>query len=385
MENARIKNLPIAGKIQHGEQQIDGKIKKVKELGYFKAKVDNSFMEYLSNRFLEKYPKEKKLKVRFVDENPLSVRNTRYNQGGTVCYCMENETKAKRKTSNKWETIECTENCEHRKIEEGSSKPACNREGRLFFMLPEISSDRIWYMLIRSQKSINRLKDYLEFQKQIGNSLVGDFILYLTQEPQTTKTGKIFNNYVLGIYKEDLDSNQTIPQIEDNKKQENKISNEIIVDKPKENIKEEVSKVKEQKTVTKTSNKTETENKVEDKKKKQKDKTKESKNKVETKTTEQSNTSKQNKDEASMNNIYALIGTTKTKIMNKNELKEYVVGNFFDSEDKPIDVIVPHEYAEELTNCDLGTMVELDIKKAGDKLFTNSIKYIQKYIKNVAA
>ena len=91
------------------------------------------------------------------------------------------------------------------------------------------------------------------------------------------------------------------------------------------------------------------------------------------------------KTEDNTNKYYALIGTTKTKIMNKNELKEYVVGNFVDSEDKPIDVIVPHEYAKELTNCDLGTMVELDIKKAGDKLFTNSIKYIQKYIKNVAA
>lgn len=374
MEREKRGNLPLVGRIQHGEQD---KNKRVKELGYFIPKINNSIMDYLGNRFNEKYPKENKIKVRFFDENPLSIRNVRYNQGGTVCYCMENETQARRKISGKWEKVECSENCEHRLIEEGKNKPACNREGKLFFMLPDISSDRIWYMKITGQKSIDRLETYLKFQKQIGNSLIGDFIIYLTQEPQTTREGKTFNNYILGIYKEDFDSNETIPKKENNKTEDLKLPDKTINKKTESISKKEELEPKEQENIIKVANNNDS--KEASKPAKQIEKIKETKkgkttNKPADKTTEDNT-----------NKYYALIGTTKTKIMNKNELKEYVVGNFFDSEDKPIDVIVPHEYAEELTNCDLGTMVELDIKKAGDKLFTNSIKYIQKYIKNVAA
>lgn len=330
MEKVKKGNLPLVGRIQHGEQD---KNKRVKELGYFIPKINNNIMDYLGNRFMEQYPRKNKIKVRFFDENPLSIRNVRYNQGGTVCYCMENNAQARRKISGKWEKVECSENCEYRLIEEGKNKPACNREAKLFFMLPEISSDRIWYMRITGQKSIDRIDAYLKFQKQIGNSLIGDFIIYLTQESQTTKEGKTFNNFILGLYKENFNS--------------------IKIISPKEN------------------------NKIEDSK--QVEKTTESKKGI----TTINSTRKIN--ENNIKNYYALIGTTKTKIMSKNELKEYVIGNFVDWEDKPVDIIVPHEYAEELTNCDLGTIVELDIKKAGDKLFTKSIKYIQKYIKNVAA
>lgn len=100
MEQLRNMNLPIVGRIQHGEQQISNQRKKIVELGYFIAKIKNDNMQFLLNRFNEKYKQEKKLNIRFFDDEPLSVRHIRYNQGGAVCYCKENEVQGKQKVSN---------------------------------------------------------------------------------------------------------------------------------------------------------------------------------------------------------------------------------------------------------------------------------------------
>ena len=53
--------------------------------------------------------------------------------------------------------------------------------------------------------------------------------------------------------------------------------------------------------------------------------------------------------------------------------------------DKQYQVIIPPQYAEELKQCDLGTAVLLDLQTKGDKTFTNSIQYVEKHLKNVAA
>ena len=73
MEQIKRGNLPLVGRIQHGEQLNEGKGTRVKELGYFITKINNEYMKYLENRFNEKYPQEKKLKIRFFDENPLHI------------------------------------------------------------------------------------------------------------------------------------------------------------------------------------------------------------------------------------------------------------------------------------------------------------------------
>lgn len=374
MENVNIRKLPIAGKIQHGMQIVVGNSKKVKELGYFIANINNNVMDYLGNRFAEKYPKDTKIKIRIVDENPLLIRNVRYNQGGTVCFCMKNETQARRKASNKWEKIQCTNECEHRIIPKGKNKAACNKEAKLFFMIPEISNDSIWFMRITGKESIERLETYLEYLKQIGDSLIGDYTLYLTQKPQTSKTGELFNNFILGIYKDNLESNQAIPNAQINKTDNyNEKSKEIIEDSDEKNTKT----IKKDST-RKDNKKEEQENSKESSVQKTQRKTKNKKSDTITK-----DPYEQTSD--NVKNYYALTGTTKKNIMNNNQLKEYIIGNFFDYEDKPVDVIIPYEYAEELSKCDLGTIVELNLQKAGDKIYTNSLKYIQKYIKNVAA
>ena len=376
MEQVNVRSLPIAGKIQHGLQEDNGKGKRVKELGYFITKIDNDNIKYLQNRFNEKYPKQKKIKVRFFDEEPLTIRDIRYNTGGAVCYCMEGKTEGKRKVSGKWEPVHCSEECEHKKFERGKTKPACNREGTLKFMLPEITTDRIWLMKIKGQTSIDNLRDYIYFQKFQGNSLIGDYYLVLNQKEQTNYEGKKFYNYILEIYKEELNSNEVIPENNNKVEVRNTVTESVIKNEESKPKSEEV-KTSEPKETVKPSVKKET--KVESKAVESKENTKETKKKKETVKTTKSTS------DVKVENYYALVGTTKKIIQKDNKPKEYVIGNFVDSEDKVIDVYIKDEFAEELLKCDLGTLVELELATAGDKTFTNNVKYIQKCIKNVAA
>ena len=366
MEKVR-KNYPIAGKLQHGEKQ-EGK--RVKELGYFIVKSKNSNMQFLLNKFNEKYPQQKKINIRFFDENPFSIRFARYNQGGNVCYCLEESIQAKEKTKNGWKSIECKEDCQYRAFN-GTSRPACNREGTLKFLIPGVSTDRIFIMKITGQTSIDRISDYITLQKIQGKSIIGDYVLTLNQEEQLNRDGKIFNNYVLDIYKNEEIISQEIPQ-----------TNQITV--PTEN-KEKVVKPKEEIKVIK-----------EDNKKQSTDTTKGKKEtKVNTKISNESskdnkeNTNKIEEKSASkmdeFENYYVLIGTSKTNILKDGKPAEYTVGNFVNNNDELVDVIVPPGFKKELEECELGTVVELNLSKAGDKTFTTDIKFIQKQKKNVAA
>lgn len=338
-------------------------------------------MQFLLNRFNEKYHQENKINVRFFDENPLSVRRTRYNQGGAVCYCMEEQEQGKQKVSNVWKTVNCSEDCKYRMSSDGTSKPMCNLEGNLKFLLPEISSDRIWIMKITGQTSIQRLKAYINLQKQLGNSLIGDYTIFLKKEEQTNKSGKTFNNYILDIMKkEDFISNNTIPQNQTKPKELSTKSSQNVnntttktnenVDKKEENTTKVNEKpLKEVKTVEKKATKKVDKDKKQEtaiqEENKQKQEDKESKNEFE--------------------NYYILVETSTKTLMKAGKPTEYLIGNFVDIKDKTIDVVIPPQFADELLQCDIGTTVILDLATVGDKTFTNSIEYVQKCLKNVAA
>ena len=379
MENVNVRKLPIAGRIQHGKQIVVGTNKKVKELGYFITNINNDIMDYLGNRFSEKYPKDTKIKIRIVDENPFVIRQVRYNQGGTACFCMKGETQARQKVSNKLQRIECSEECEHRKIPEGKKKPACNREGKLYYMIPEISEDTLWYSLVTSKTAIERVEAYLDYLKQTGNSLIGDYTLYIRQEPQTSKDGECFNNYILGIYKDNLDSSQTIPKVENSI--ENK-ENEKVEDTKNEVVshkREVLEKNKDKKNKDKENNKTTSAS--EEKNKNKTTKSKETNKKDETnKKTPENTTEAEN-----IENYYALVSTSKKVLKKDNKDKEYVVGSFVDNNNNMLEVFIKDEFTEELLQCDIGTLVELELINAKEKIFANNLKYIQKCIKNVAA
>ena len=379
MEQKRIL-LPLAGKIQHGKQEQSQKGRKIVELGYFIAKAENETLTFLENRFNEKYPQKQAIHIRFFDENPYTVRRIRYNQSGAVCYCPYEEDKAKQKVSGTWKQIECTEQCKYRIVEEGKQKPLCNLEGTLKFLLPEISQDRIWLMKITGQTSLFRLKEYINFQKYLGNSLIGDYYLFLKKKKQTNKDGKTYENYILDIIRtEEFTSNgDTLNNTELSTIKSQNVDNSTKIPPKNEN------NSNSNETITETKNKEETKAKTTKRKKTESKTTSKKENETKTEESNVTNLENTNPDDK-FKNWYLLLDKGYKTLMNAGKPTEYLVANFVDMYDNVKEVIIAPQFIDEIMECDTGTNVILDLAKAGDKIFTKDIKFVSKIKKDVAA
>ena len=389
MEQTRNANLPIIGMVQHGIQiQNPNGTKRAKELGYFIAKVQDKYMQKFLQKFDEIYKGKKYIEIEFVNDNPLTKKFVRYNQSGEVCYCLEGNNTGSQKTKNGWKPIECnTVECPYRQRNE-AGKTACNRIGWLKFFIPKISKDRIWLMKITGQKSIDRLDSYIKIQKAQGNPLNNRYILFLKQEEQENKfTGQKFNNYVLDILKkEDFLLEQTIPQtsemsVKQSTANEQNVNNNVVNQEleviennnisnvtPIENIKPKESSTKKSTATTKKQTKS--------KSKKEENAPKETK----------SEDTKTENTEDKFKNCYALLRTFTEKLTNKKgKTKEYLIGEFADMQDNISNIVIRPEDSEELTECDLGTFVKIEVNEIGGKKFAMKLEFIEKRLKNIAA
>lgn len=384
MEQVTRTNLPIVGRIQHGEQQFINQRKRVTELGYFIAKTKNSNMNFLLNRFDEKYPKQTFLNVTFFNEDPLTIRRIRYNQGGAVCYCMSGTTKGKQKVSNKWQDIECSSNCKYCIKQEGANKPACNYEGTLKFMLPEISEDRIWIMKVTGQQSISNLEEYIGFQKYLGNSLKGTYTIFLNQIEQTNAEGKKFNNFVIDIVKtEDFNSNN-------NSISQNDTKNSIISTKNTNNVENTIPSQSQTQTETEKNTKKGTKTSRQTKKSTKTNDT----NVVSSMETEKvdSNleqpqiTNEQNQNVPQTYKEHCFLYDTEYKNFKKaGKDTEYLIAKVTDENDKTTDVVVKPEFREKMEKCDIGTELILELQKFGENIISKNIDFVRPILKKVAA
>lgn len=384
MEQVTRTNLPIVGRIQHGEQQFINQRKRVTELGYFIAKTKNSNMNFLLNRFDEKYPKQTFLNVTFFNEDPLTIRRIRYNQGGAVCYCMSGTTKGKQKVSNKWQDIECSSNCKYCIKQEGAGKPACNYEGTLKFMLPEISQDRIWIMKITGQQSISNLEEYIGFQKYLGNSLKGTYTIFLNQIEQTNAEGKKFNNFVIDIVKtEDFNSNN-------NSISQNDTKNSIISTKNTNNVENTIPS--QSQTQTETEKNTKKGNKTSRQTKKS-TKTNDTNvvssmetEKVDSNLEQPQITNEQNQNVPQTYKEHCFLYDTEYKNFKKaGKNTEYLIAKVTDENDKTTDVVVKPEFREKMEKCDIGTELILELQKFGENIISKNIDFVRPILKKVAA
>lgn len=384
MEQVTRTNLPIVGRIQHGEQQFINQRKRVTELGYFIAKTKNSNMNFLLNRFDEKYPKQTFLNVTFFNEDPLTIRRIRYNQGGAVCYCMSGTTKGKQKVSNKWQDIECSSNCKYCIKQEGAGKPACNYEGTLKFMLPEISQDRIWIMKITGQQSISNLEEYIGFQKYLGNSLKGTYTIFLNQIEQTNAEGKKFNNFVIDIVKtEDFNSNN-------NSISQNDTKNSIISTKNTNNVENTIPSQSQTQTETekntkkgtKTSRQTKKSTKTYDTNVVSSMETE----KVDSNLEQPQITNEQNQNVPQTYKEHCFLYDTEYKNFKKaGKDTEYLIAKVTDENDKTTDVVVKPEFREKMEKCDIGTELILELQKFGENIISKNINFVRPILKKVAA
>ena len=379
MEKTRYVNLPVIGRVQHGEQTVSNKgTRKVVELGYFIAKIQDSFMEGYLKKFDNQYKGQKSIDIQFFDDNPLTIKQVRYNQSGEVCSCHANSDTARQKVKNGWQEIKCDSSCQYRQRNE-QGKSACNRMAWLKFLIPSICNDRIWLMRITGQKSIDRLKDYFELQKMQGNSIKGNYTLFLKQEEQDNYFGQTFNNYVLDILQKDnFNSIKTIPQTAENQEKLS-TTNANIVNKP------ETKKITESKTTVKNDEKNVTQTKKTTTAKKKVTETQETKQ-------EQSKQAKNTKQkeielltEPDMDKCYVFTGSHIEDIMKDGKTKKSYIGEFYDMQDKQVNIVVKPEFVEDLSECDLGTIVQLEIQKFGERNIAMDLQYVQRITKKLAA
>jgi hypothetical protein len=377
MEQTRYVNLPVIGRIQHGERTD----KKVTELGYFIAKVEDAYMQAYLNKFDELYKGKQSIDIAFFNEQPLTMKYARYNQSGEVCYCMTNSNTANQKTKNGWQAIQCNSDCQYRQKNE-YGKAACNRIGWLKFLIPSVCKDRIFLMRITGQTSLNRLDDYFNLQKAQGNSIKGNYTIFLKQEEQSNSLGKTFNNYVLDILKkEDFISTKQIPKTNEKPKElstknDQSVNNNVIKEEKNPSAintivtnKENEVKALKEKTTKKTTATKET-TKQETKSKAKKSEVTEAKEK----TTAENN-------EVNLDNCYALLRTFTETLANK----EYLIGEFADMKDQISNIVIRPEDATELAECDLGTFVKLDVAEIKGRKFAMKLEFIEKTLKKVAA
>lgn len=380
MEQVTRINLPLAGRIQHGEQQIINHKKKVKELGYFIAKSKNNNMNFLLNRFYEKHQKQNFLNIQFFDETPLTIKKIRYNQSGAVCYCMTGTSKGKQKISNKWQDIECNSNCKYCIKQEGSNKPACNYEGTLKFLLPDISTDRIWIMKITGQQSISNLEEYINFQKYLGNPLRGTYTIFLNQIEQTNSEGKKFNNIVLDIVKaEDFNSNNVSFSQINTKNSSLSTDNVQTVDNSNQNQ----DKTQFENNATKETSKTNKNSKNNTQKATQADNTNAVTN---SETTTENLQSEQSKitDGTYKEHCFLYDKEYKTFKKNGNET-EYLIAKVTDINDKLTNVVISPEFRTEIEDCDIGTELIIEFKNFKGNIISKNIEILRKIPKKIVA
>ena len=356
-------------------------------------------MQGFLNKFNEQYMGKQYIEIEFCNENPLSKRFERNNQGGKACYCMEGTTTGKQKTKDGWKPIECNEQCQYRQKDE-KGKSVCNRIGWLKFFIPSICQNRIWLMRITGQESINRLDAFINLEKAQENTLKGRYILFLKQEEQTSKaTGKSYNNYILDIVKkEDFIFEPQMPQTEQEpkdlstkstqnvsnnveKEQQNTVSKPATTKKSNEETKNVEDTTKKDTKLTQNETTSVTEKKETTKPKKQ---TKSKTKKAEEKPKEITNEKEQDID--NYNNYYVFESLSSEKIQTKSGIKDYSIGKFFDMQDKQHNIIVKPEYVGKLQNCELGTIVQFtEIKEIEGRKFALDLNFIQKMEKNIAA
>lgn len=387
MEQTRNTNLPIIGMVQHGIQVHNPNgTKRGKELGHFIAKIQDNYMQKFLQKFKELYEGKKYIEIEFVNDNPLTKKFVRYNQGGEVCYCLEGNNIGSQKTKNGWKPIECnTVECPYRQRNE-VGKTACNRIGWLKFFIPKISKDRIWLMKITGQKSIDRLDSYIKIQKAQGNPLNNRYILFLKQEEQENKfTGQKFNNYVLDILKkEDFLLEQTIPQtseisVKQSTANAENVNNNVVNQEPETIENNNTSNV----TTIENINSKEVSTKKSTTKKQTKSKSKNEENTP--KETKSKETKTEDTDDESKN-CYALLRTFTKKLIDKTgKTKEYLIGEFADMQDNISNIVIRPEDSKEIAECDLGTFVKLDVSEIGGRKFAIKLEFIEKRLKNIAA
>lgn len=315
-------------------------------------------MQGYLQKFNQLYEGKTFIEIEIITDNGYSSKYSRSNQSGQVCYCMTGTNQAYHKTTTGWEKIECQgQDCQYRQKKD-NTKSDCSKVAWLKFLIPKITTDRIWLMKITSQQAVNSLDEYFSLQREQRKSIKGKYILFLKQV-ENSKNGKTFSNYIVDIMKkEDFISNTQIPEEVENTPSLS-TTNEQNVNNKVENTKEQQKATKKPKEESKETKSTKSKAK-----------------KIETITVAE------NPD---VDKCYYLTNHHIEKFNKNGKPTEYFIGEFYDMTDKPVNLIVKPELIDIILQCGIGSIFETEIQEfKGKKILTN-IKFVQNNEKNIAA
>ena len=84
-------------------------------------------------------------------------------------------------------------------------------------------------------------------------------------------------------------------------------------------------------------------------------------------------------------NYYVLVESFERELQKDGKPTKYQFATFVDQDNKTKDAVISPKFINELSECDTGTTVILDIQTAGKLIIANDIKFVQKCPKNIAA
>jgi len=195
-------NKNLIGNIRSGTRgEKDNPVK----LAYFNVHTDKSTPELAVEIFNEVYNKPNKLKIKFLNQNPLLEGFQRYDGKKLGCYGNGKEARAL-DNAGKRQVIECkADNCQYRKDKK------CKKVGRLYFIIDKLQDEGIWCYPMGSEKGIENVKKRIERANRLGQDLTKDWYeLYLRAEDAI-----IGKNYIPDIKKLETIKNTNISNVEE--------------------------------------------------------------------------------------------------------------------------------------------------------------------------
>jgi len=206
-------NNGILGNVRTGKR--DDKERPIK-FSYFDVHTDKTTSELAVEIFNEVYNKPDKLKIRFVNQNPIEVFLERYEGRKRKCY-GNNKCAKFLDDKGKIQDIKCDAvSCQYKKDKK------CKFVAKLYFIIDKLEDEGIWCYPFGSENGIKKITRRIARANRKGEDLTSNWYELFLEEEDAPTVGK---NYIPDIRKLEAINKENKPE-EKPKEINNKKGNE---------------------------------------------------------------------------------------------------------------------------------------------------------------
>lgn len=155
------------------------------KLDHFDVHIDRTTSSLAVEIFKEKYNNPKKLKIKFIKDNPIDIYYERYEGRKRVCI-GNNKQAISIDSKGKKTQINCDCNtCEY------AQNRKCKSVGRLYFVVDKLEDEGYWCFPLGNSKAVTNIARKLERAKRLGENITENWYeLFLI--PEDTAFGKVY-------------------------------------------------------------------------------------------------------------------------------------------------------------------------------------------------